>query len=100
MTPSSPPPWGRRRPDARRVSVLGFPDAKLLGRDVARVEDRALIRGAGRFVDDIALPGMLHVAFVRSPHAHAKITGIDTEFAASMPGVPRRADPGRSGPAI
>jgi carbon-monoxide dehydrogenase large subunit len=69
------------------VSVLGFPDAKLLGRDVARVEDRALIRGAGRFVDDIALPGMLHAAFVRSPHAHAKITSIDTDFAASMPGV-------------
>ena len=69
------------------MTVLGFPEAKLLGRDVARVEDRALIRGAGRFVDDIALPGMLHAAFVRSPHAHAMITGIDTDFAATMPGV-------------
>jgi carbon-monoxide dehydrogenase large subunit len=69
------------------VSVLGFPDAKLLGRDVARVEDKALIRGAGRFVDDIALPGMLHAAFVRSPHAHAAISSIDTAFAAAMPGI-------------
>ena len=69
------------------MSALGFPEAKLLGRDVARVEDKALIRGAGRFVDDIALPGMLHVAFVRSPHAHAKITSIDTAIAVAMPGV-------------
>jgi aerobic carbon-monoxide dehydrogenase large subunit len=69
------------------MSVAGFPDARVLGRDVARLEDKALIRGAGRFVDDIALPGMLHAAFVRSPHAHAAITGIDTTAAASMPGV-------------
>jgi carbon-monoxide dehydrogenase large subunit len=59
----------------------------VLGRDVARLEDKALIRGAGRFVDDIALPGMLHAAFVRSPHAHAMIGAIDTTAAAAMPGV-------------
>jgi aerobic carbon-monoxide dehydrogenase large subunit len=69
------------------MSGADFSDARVLGRDVARVEDKALIRGAGRFVDDIALPGMLHAAFVRSPHAHAAITGIDITAAASMPGV-------------
>jgi carbon-monoxide dehydrogenase large subunit len=67
--------------------VKGFPDARVLGHNVSRVEDRALIRGAGRFADDIALPGMLHGAFVRSPHAHALIGGIDASAAAAMPGV-------------
>ena len=67
--------------------MTGFPDATVLGRDVPRVEDKALIRGAGRFLDDITLPGMLHAAFVRSPHAHAAIMGIDIEAAAAMPGV-------------
>ncbi len=60
---------------------------RVVGRDVPRVEDAALIRGKGRFVDDIALPGMLHAAFVRSPHAHALISGIDTSAARAMPGV-------------
>ncbi len=69
------------------MSVLGFPEARVLSRNVARVEDNALIRGVGRFVDDIALPGMLHAAFVRSPHAHATITSIDTSLAVAMPGV-------------
>jgi carbon-monoxide dehydrogenase large subunit len=69
------------------MSVIGFPQARVLGRDVARLEDEALIRGAGRFVDDIALPGMLHAAFLRSPHAHAAIGPIDTAAAAAMPGV-------------
>jgi len=67
--------------------VTSFPGKRVLGRDVARLEDKALIRGAGRFVDDIALPGMLHAAFVRSPHAHAMIGAIDTTAAAAMPGV-------------
>ncbi len=67
--------------------MTGFPDARMLGRDVPRKEDPALVRGAGRFVDDIHLPGMLHAAFVRSPHAHAAITGIDVETARAMPGV-------------
>ena len=67
--------------------MTGFPDARLLGRDIPRQEDPRLIRGAGRFVDDIALPGMLHAAFVRSPHAHAAITSIDTSAASALPGV-------------
>ncbi|MBL8383529.1 MAG: xanthine dehydrogenase family protein [Burkholderiales bacterium] len=58
-----------------------------IGAPVARVEDRRLVTGAGRFVADAALPGMLHAAFVRSPHAHARIIAVDTAAARAMPGV-------------
>lgn len=60
---------------------------RLIGRSVPRVEDPPLIRGQGRFVDDIALPGMLHAAFVRSPFSHARIGSIDASVAREMPGV-------------
>lgn len=58
-----------------------------LGHSVARVEDGALLAGRGRYVDDIHLPGMLHAAFLRSPHAHAGIDRIDADAARSLPGV-------------
>ena len=58
-----------------------------VGRPVARLEDARLLRGAGRFVDDVKLPGMLHAAFVRSPVAHAGIRGIDVAKAKELPGV-------------
>lgn len=61
--------------------------APLIGSRLRRLEDPALLAGRGRFVDDIALPGVLHVAFVRSPHAHALITGIDAAEARALPGV-------------
>ncbi len=51
-----------------------------------RVEDDALIRGRGKFVDDVEKQGVGHAVFVRSPHAHAKIVSIATEDAAKMPG--------------
>ena len=57
------------------------------GRPVRRVEDDVLLRGRGRFVDDIDLPGMLHASFVRSPVAHARLTGIDASAARALPGV-------------
>ncbi len=63
------------------------PRLRLVGQRVPRIEDPALLMGKGRFVDDITLPGLLHVAFVRSPHAHALIRGIDTAAASAMPGV-------------
>src|SRR5678815_4535864 len=63
--------------------------AKYFGASVPRREDPRLLRGEGRFVDDIKLPGLLHAAFVRSPHAHARITGIRTAAAAGRPGVNR-----------
>ncbi|MGA7271740.1 MAG: molybdopterin cofactor-binding domain-containing protein [Acidimicrobiia bacterium] len=59
----------------------------VLGGTIRRREDPALVRGTGRYVDDIKLNGMLHVAFVRSPLAHARITGIDSSKALAMDGV-------------
>ena len=61
--------------------------ARLQGASVPRLEDGALLRGEGRFVDDLSFPGMLHAAFVRSPHAHAAIRGIDKTAALAVPGV-------------
>ncbi len=61
--------------------------AKHFGARVARLEDQALLTGRGRFVDDVKLAGALHACFVRSPHAHARIRGIDASAARAMPGV-------------
>ncbi len=58
-----------------------------LGHSVRRKEDDRFIRGKGNYVDDIKLPGMLHMAILRSPFAHARINGIDTSKAAAVPGV-------------
>jgi len=58
-----------------------------IGRSVRRLEDPPLLRGQGRFVDDIRLPGTLEAAFVRSPHAHARIRAIDPAAARAAPGV-------------
>ena len=58
-----------------------------IGQPVRRKEDVRLVTGAGAFTDDIALPGQLWAAFVRSPHAHALIKSIDTAAARAMPGV-------------
>ena len=57
------------------------------GREVRRIEDRALLVGAGRFTDDISEPGQAYLCFLRSPHAHARIVAIDTAGAKAMPGV-------------
>jgi aerobic carbon-monoxide dehydrogenase large subunit len=58
-----------------------------VGRALARAEDEALVTGRGTFVDDVKMPGALHLAFARSPHARAAIRGIDTAPARAMPGV-------------
>ncbi len=58
-----------------------------VGTSVARVEDPSLLTGRGRFIDDIAIPGTLAAAFVRSPHAHAVVKAIDGAAARAMPGV-------------
>ena len=57
------------------------------GKAVRRVEDDALLAGKGRFADDVDAPGEAHVAFLRSPHPHARIVAIDTATAAALPGV-------------
>ncbi|MEE8140214.1 MAG: molybdopterin cofactor-binding domain-containing protein, partial [Alphaproteobacteria bacterium] len=59
----------------------------VLGVSVKRVEDPELLRGEARFIDDISIPSMLEAAFVRSPHAHAEIRGIDAAAALELPGV-------------
>ncbi len=59
----------------------------ILGTSVRRVEDHDLITGASTYVGNLELPGLLHLAFVRSPLAHGRITGIDTAAAAAAPGV-------------
>ncbi|MGO4831265.1 xanthine dehydrogenase family protein molybdopterin-binding subunit, partial [Rhizobiaceae sp. 2RAB30] len=58
-----------------------------IGARVARKEDKRFITGAGRYVDDMVVPGMKHAAFVRSPYAHADIKKIDVKKAQAMPGV-------------
>jgi 2-furoyl-CoA dehydrogenase large subunit len=50
-------------------------------------EDRRLVAGRGRFIDDLGAAGLLHAAMLRSPHAHARIVAIDTRAAAALPGV-------------
>ena len=61
--------------------------ANVVGKRVRRKEDPRFITGQGRYVDDIAIPGALHITFVRSPWAHARINGIDVSQAAALPGV-------------
>ena len=61
--------------------------AGMIGRRLPRKEDGRLLTGRGTFVDDIVLPGMLHVAFVRSPIARGRIRSIDTSVARESPGV-------------
>ncbi len=63
--------------------------AKYFGASVRRREDPRFLRGEGRYVDDVKLPGLLHAAFVRSPHAHARILAMRTEAATRAPGVVR-----------
>ncbi|MGE3257977.1 xanthine dehydrogenase family protein molybdopterin-binding subunit, partial [Pseudonocardia sp.] len=61
--------------------------ARYVGRPVQRVEDPRLLAGRGRYLDDITLPGMLHAAFVRSPHAHARLVSVDASAALALDGV-------------
>lgn len=58
-----------------------------IGQALPRKEDYRLLTGHGRYIDDIEIAGALHACFVRSPHAHARITGIDISGAMEMPGV-------------
>jgi aerobic carbon-monoxide dehydrogenase large subunit len=57
------------------------------GASIKRSEDPRILTGAGRYVDDIKLPGMLHAAFVRSPLAHARVLSVDVSAAQALPGV-------------
>src|SRR5690242_20008073 len=59
----------------------------VLGASILRREDARFLTGHGRYTDDITIPGTTHAAFVRSPHAHARIRAIDTTRAQSVRGV-------------
>lgn len=60
---------------------------RYFGKAMKRVEDPRLVKGIATFTDDLRLPGMLHAAILRSPYAHARITGIATDAAKALPGV-------------
>ncbi len=61
--------------------------SELIGARIRRIEDEPLLRGSARFVDDLNSPGVLSAAFVRSPHPHALIRGIDADAARALPDV-------------
>src|SRR5688500_64355 len=69
------------------MTATAEPTTGWLGRSVPRKEDARLVVGRGNFVEDVGLPGMLHMAILRSPYAHARINSIDTSAAAAVPGV-------------
>ena len=65
----------------------GGPSGTGIGQPVRRREDLRLLRGTGRYSDDVNLPRQAYAVLVRSPHAHARIRSIDTQAARAMPGV-------------
>src|ERR1700690_972371 len=67
-----------------------MPAGSILGNAVRRLEDPALLTGVGKYVDDLVEPNMAHVAFVRSPVAHANVVSVDVTEASSMPGMLNR----------
>src|ERR1700745_2895820 len=68
------------------LSVLDRPNS-YIGKTVPRPNLDRLMQGRGAYVSDMDLPRMAHVVFLRSPHAHARILGIDTVAAKQMPGI-------------
>src|SRR5437588_3167282 len=74
------------RPQGCGRSVGGIM-AKYVGQRIKRTEDPRLIKGLAHYVDDVGLPETLHVAFVRSLYAHARINGVDASEALKAPGV-------------
>src|SRR6185437_2351480 len=74
---------GRSEP----MTTTEQPPAAELGRARRRKEDARLVTGQTNWTDNITMPGMLHMAFVRSPYAHAKITSVDVSAALELPGV-------------
>src|ERR1700674_882607 len=69
------------------MTVELAPDRFAVGQSVSRREDPVLLRGEGRYTDDLNLPGQLYAVVVRSRVAHGMIRGIDTAEARTMPGV-------------
>jgi carbon-monoxide dehydrogenase large subunit len=76
-----------RRGGAAPAPAAAGPDGGYIGRPVVRPQAARLVAGRGVFTDDVVLARTAHVAFVRSPHAHARIKAIDVEAARALPGV-------------
>ncbi len=73
--------------EARTTPAAILTTEGYIGKSVVRRETARLQAGRGVFTDDVTLPRMTHVAFFRSPHAHARIVSIDTAEAKALPGV-------------
>src|SRR5918996_1375852 len=73
--------------EVRMTTSLAYPEAPLERGRGARVDGELKVCGQLLYADDLALPGLLHVAVVRSPYPHARIVSIDTEEAKQIPGV-------------
>ncbi|MGZ5271438.1 MAG: xanthine dehydrogenase family protein molybdopterin-binding subunit, partial [Ramlibacter sp.] len=71
------------------MGASDFSSLPHIGESLRRKEDLRYLTGAGQYTDDIQLPNQKAAVFVRSPHAHARIAGIDTKAAEAMPGVRR-----------
>ena len=69
------------------TDVLEAPATTPLGQPIKRTEDPRFITGNGRYLDDIKLQSMAHMAILRSPYAHARINSIDSSAAMALPGV-------------
>ena len=65
----------------------GSAAARIFGASVRRKEDPRFLTGRGVYTDDLRVPGTLHAAFVRSPHAHARIRRVDASAARDLPNV-------------
>src|SRR5260370_35148390 len=65
----------------------GHPRGRYIGRPMPRFEDLRLLRGGGRYTDDVSMPGEAYAVFVRAPHAHARIAAIDAAAARPRPRV-------------
>ncbi len=88
MTTLDPNSLDTRTPDTRALDSFDDNDQKPVGYGrMLRKEDPRFVRGMGKYCDDIQLPGMLHLAILRSPVAHARIRSIDTSAAAAHPRV-------------
>jgi len=72
---------------AALATVSGDVGEELIGRPLRRREDPALLTGRGRYAGDVALPGLAHLAVVRSPEPHGALLGVDGSAARAMPGV-------------
>ena len=70
-----------------KSAAAGAPRGPFIGRPMPRFEDLRLVRGAGRYTDDVSVEGQAFAVFVRAPHAHARIVSIDVSAARGRPGV-------------